>query len=436
MFCQNCGTKNNDASIFCENCGARLEKPVDAARQQEQPVQQEQAVQQEQFVQQSVQQEQYTQQPVQQEQYTQQPVQQAKPKKPVSKLVIAVAAEAVILVASIIVFFNIGNSVYGPEKVAEKFFVEVANQNFKEAYKALDVEENDFINEKAFQNAECNVELSEVTEYKVKSTRGGNDEKEIEILYKTKGSSSKRTYNISVNKQDDKNMLFFENWQISPDAMIANDFYVCVPTGAEVTVDGVKLGKDYLNKKESDEDFQYYEIPEIFAGEHQIVVTKEGMAEVRALVDTDDYGYSLYSMQMDEKVLEEAVDVALADFEAIYTAAAQEKKYDAVADLFSVDVDGEDDYEDFVYDLTGSSYQTLNRISFSNVEAVASESYHNTDKPCVVADIEFDYSVNYTEDWFGETTNETYDESSYMTLYLVYEDGKWLLEDAIGGYIY
>lgn len=421
MFCQNCGTKNNDASVFCENCGARLEKPVDVAPQ-------------------SVQQEQPVQQPVQQGQPVQQSVQQPKPKKPVSKLVIAVVAEAVILVASIIAFFNIGNSVYGPEKVAEKFFVEVANQNFKEAYKVLDVEENDFINEKAFQNAKCNVELSKVTDYKVRKTRGADDEKEVEILYKTKGSSSKRSYDISLNKQDDKNMLFFENWQIVPDAMIVKDFYVSIPNGAEVTVDGVKLGKDYLNKKKSDEDYQVYEIPEMFAGEHQIVVNKEGMAEVRALVDTDiDYGYDLYNyeMQMDEKLLEEAVDVALADFEAIYTAAAQAKEYDAVADMFSVDADGEYDYEDIAYEFTGSSYRTVNKVAFSNVEAVSGESYLDTDKTCIAVDIEFDYNVDYTEeDWFGEITNETYDDSSYMTLHLVYEDGKWLLAEISGGYIY
>lgn len=421
MFCQNCGTKNNDASVFCENCGARLEKPVDVAPQ-------------------SVQQEQPVQQPVQQGQPVQQSVQQPKPKKPVSKLVIAVAAEAVILVASIIVFFNIGNSVYGPEKVAEKFFVEVANQNFKEAYKVLDVEESDFINEKTFQNAKCNVELSEVKDYKVRKTRGDDDEKEVEILYKTKGSSSKRSYDISLNKQDDKNMLFFEDWQISPDAMLVEDFQVSVPNGAEVTVDGVKLGKDYLKTKQFDEDYQIYEIPEIFAGEHQIVVNKEGMEEVRALVDTDiDYGYELYDyeMHMDEKLLEEAANVALADFETIYTAAAQAKEYDAVADLFSVDADGEYDYEDIVYGLTGSSYKTLNKISFSNVEAVSGESYLDTDKTCVAVEVEFDYNVDYTEeDWFGEITNETYDDSSYIYMDFVYEDGEWKLAEISGGYIY
>lgn len=51
MFCQNCGTQNNDASVFCENCGAKLEKPVqpNVAAQQAQPVQPNMAAQQSQY---------------------------------------------------------------------------------------------------------------------------------------------------------------------------------------------------------------------------------------------------------------------------------------------------------------------------------------------------------------------------------------------------
>lgn len=415
MFCQNCGTKNNDASIFCENCGAKLEKPIDTVAQ---PVEQVQ--------------------PAPQTQPMQQPVQ---PKKPVSKLLMAVLAEAVVLIAAVLVFINVGNSVYGPEKVAEKFFVEVANQNFKEAYKVLNVEENDFINEKAFEKAKCNVELNKVTEYKVKRTRGEDDEKEVKIAYKTKGSSSKRDYDILVNKQDGKNMLFFENWEVSPDAMIVKDFYVAVPNGAEVTVDGVKLGKEYLKKSKSDEYQQYYEIPELFAGEHQVVVTKEGMAEIRKIVDTDvDYGYTVYSMQMDEALLKEAMEKGIENFEIIYKAAAEGKEFDTVANLFSTvegrKDTGKDDYEDIVYDFTGSSYKTLNKIKFSNVEATASEGYIDTDETCVSVQIEFDYHADYTEEWFRETTNETYDDSSYMYIDFVYEDGEWMIEEVRGGYIY
>lgn len=423
MFCQNCGTKNNDVSIFCENCGAKLEKPVapEATQQPVQPAQQPV-----QPAQQSV-------------QPTQQPV-QPKPRKPIPKLVIAVIAEAVVLVAMIVVFINVGKNVNSAEKVAEKFFVEVANQNYKEAYNILDVEENDFVNEKAFENATCNVELSKVTDYNVKKTRGSGDEREVVITYKTKGSSSKKTYDISVNKQNDKNMLFFEDWEVSPESMLVEDFEVIIPAGAEVTVDGVKLGKEYKNKSNDDESIQYFVIPEMFAGEHQVVVTQEGMQEVRKLVSTDNYGYYLYEMYPDEETMETVLKTAMEDFETVYAAAAAGEDFDAVAGLFSSEEERQEEaqeyYENLRDELTDTEgYRVVNKVAFSNLEGEVYEGYIDTDENCMEVYLEYDYVVEYTEEWFGEVTNETYNTSDYMYLDFVYEDGKWLLV-GFYGYLY
>lgn len=418
MFCQNCGTKNNDASVFCENCGAKLEKPVQPA-QPTQPVQPAQPVQ--------------PTQPVQ-------PVKPAKPRKPISKVWIVVAVEAVALIAAVVVFFKIGNDIYSPEKVAEKFFVEVANHNFKEAYKTLDVEEDDFINEKNFENASCNMELSKVTNYKIKRSRGSDSlGKDIEISYRTKGGSSTHSYNVSVSKKTGKNALFFEKWEVSPESMIVEDFYVDIPVGAEVTVDGVKLDEEYADKKNSTDTIQSYKIPAMFAGEHQIVVTKEGMKEVRKIVDTDmDYGYSLYNMSPDEEVLEEVLKTASSDLKEIYCAAAEGKDFDAVADLFSKDEDYQEDakeeYENLVTDLLDNEYTTLNKLSFSNLEGEAYLNYW--DEESVEVYFRFDYVAEYTEHWFGEDTNESYDDTSSVYLNFVYEDGKWVLMGFDAPYIY
>lgn len=416
MFCQNCGTKNNDSSVFCENCGAKLEKPVQPA-QPTQPVQPAQPVQ--------------PTQPVQ-------PAKPEKPRKPISKAWIVVAVEAVALITAIVVFFKIGNDVYSPEKVAEKFFVEVANHNFKEAYKTLDVEEDDFINEKNFENASCNLELSKVANYEIKRSKKNGLGKNIEIAYRTKGSSSDHTYYISVSEKTGKNALFFEKWEVSPESMIVEDFQVEVPIGAEVIVDGVKLGKDY-QKKSKDDGVQVYEIPAMFAGEHQIVVTQEGMKEVRKLVDTDmDYGYSLRSMSPDEEVLEEVLNTASSDLKEIYSAAAEGKDFDAVADLFSKDEDYQEDakeeYENLVTDLLDNEYTTLNKLSFSNLEGEAYLNYW--DEESVEVYFQFDYVAEYTEHWFGEDTNESYDDTSSVYLNFVYEDGKWVLMGFDAPYIY
>lgn len=424
MFCQNCGTQNNDASVFCENCGAKLEKPVqpNVAAHQAQPVQPNMAAQQAQPV---------------------QPMKPAQPKKPMSKAWVVVAVEVIVLVAAVAVFFNFGKEMNSAEKVAEKFFVEVANHNFKEAYKTLDVEENDFINEKNFENASCNMQLSKVNTYEVKANDSEDKlGKNIRIQYRTKGSSSNRDYYVSVNKKSGKNLLFFDKWEVSPEALIVEDYSIAVPTGAEVTVDDIKLGKSYYDKKQSaDSDYyDYYTIPEMFAGEHQVVVKKDGMQEVRKVIDTDeDYSYYLDNMVMDDKLLEEAFDTATGDLQKIYEAAIAGKDFSAISGM--VDKDAEEDleyvYENLVGDFEDSSYKTVNKFSVSNIEGVASQNnWYSEEKLVVQVELDYDYAVGYTRNWFDEVTNETSDDSNSCYISLAYKDGKWLIVEISGMYIY
>lgn len=423
MFCQNCGTQNNDASVFCENCGAKLEKPVQQAVQWEQPNVGAEQVQPN-----------MASQPMQ-------PKKQKQPKQPISKAWIVVAVEALVLVAAIAVFFNFGQKMNSAEKVAEKFFVEVANHNFKEAYKTLDIEESDFINEKNFESASCNTQLSKVNTYEVKEHFGTEKlGKEIEIEYRTKGSSSNRSYYVSVNKKSGKNFLFFDKWEVSPEALIVDDYYIFVPKGAEVTVDDVKLGKDYYSKKESSDYNDCYIIPEMFAGEHQIVVTKEGMQEVRKIVDTDDdYSFYVDNMSIDEKLLEEAFDTAIVDLQKLYEAAAAGKDIKELSNIIDKDAmdDVEYSYENMVSCLEDSSYEVVNKVSISNVEGTAyQDSWSSEENLVVEVELEYDYVVDYTRSWFDEVTNKSYDDSNNSYISLVYKDGKWAIVGLSGMYLY
>lgn len=398
MFCQNCGTKNNDESIFCEECGTKLEKPVSN------------------------------------------PVKPSIPRKPISKLTIAIGAEAVLLAAMIVVFFSIGNKVCSPEKVVEKYFVELANQDLKGAYKLLDVEEDDFINEKLFEKVNSNSKLNKVTNYEVKKSKGGSLGKNIEIEYRTKGSSSDESYYVSVNKKAGKKALFFDNWEVTTEAIIVKDFLVTVPAGAKVTVDGVELDKSYINQK--DEAYQFYTIPAMFAGEHQIVVSQEDMQEVRKIVSTNDtYSFWQEDMVPQKEVLEEVIQTAAKDFEAVYMAAASGKEFDSVKDLFSSKKESQsqakEEYEELRDELRDSSYSFINKIAFSEIEGTIEKGYAETDEMCLEVSLEFDYLVDYDyEDWFGEVSNKTYNGSDYIQFKLIKEDGAWKLMGLSGTYLY
>ena len=140
----------------------------------------------------------------------------------------------------------------------------------------------------------------------------------------------------------------------------------------------------------------------------------------------------------DEEVLEEVLNTASEDLKKIYSAAAEGKDFDAVADLFSKDEDYQEDakeeYENLVTDLLDNEYTTLNKLSFSNLEGEAYLNYW--DEESVEVYFQFDYVAEYTEHWFGEDTNESYDDTSSVYLNFVYEDGKWVLMGFDAPYIY
>lgn len=112
MFCPNCGTKNDDAALFCESCGTKLEDtPVTPVEPQETPVA-PQSVPVTPQPQVNTQQAQFSAQPqfnAQQPQFSA----QLAPKAKVSPLLFVTIGEAVLTLIMVIVFFVVGNNVFG-----------------------------------------------------------------------------------------------------------------------------------------------------------------------------------------------------------------------------------------------------------------------------------------------------------------------------------
>ena len=106
-----------------------------------------------------------------------------------------------------------------------------------------------------------------------------------------------------------------------------------------------------------------------------------------------------------------------------------------------VDKDAEEDleyvYENLVGDFEDSSYKTVNKFSVSNIEGVASQNnWYSEEKLVVQVELDYDYAVGYTRNWFDEVTNETSDDSNSCYISLAYKDGKWLIVEISGMYIY
>lgn len=161
MFCQACGTPNDDAALFCESCGARLEKK--------------------------------------------------KTGKIISKEHIILFSEIVILCILIVVFYSVGELSCSPENVAERYFVNVVNGNWEKVFQELDIEETPFINAERLSDADINRIFENINNYSVAQNTLDRElwneltntdlGTVVTINYRLKGMDYDNRYEIPLNKQ-------------------------------------------------------------------------------------------------------------------------------------------------------------------------------------------------------------------------------------------
>lgn len=407
MFCQECGTKNTDDSIFCANCGVRLER--DAVNQNQT-------------------------QKVQPQGYPGAGV-QSMPKK-IEKWKLIFGVELVMIVLLLILAYKNAGTYFGAGEVAERYFLANANGDWSRAYQMLELDESDFVKEKDYEKMAAKDSLPKITTYtvgEIDALSGKELGTTVDIRYRSKGDSMDSTYTVSLNKQPGKKFLLFDDWKVSTDDIIAKDVTVRVPQDAKVILDGEKLSDSYLSKREDEEEhLDTYVVPQMFAGTHAVTVTMDGMKEDHGTLNTYNAdSYTVYSLNPTEETMDKIIKTAGEDMQKVYEAAMHGDAFSTIADLYVSDKDEmeriEDNYDTFLEAVQRNSRNTVNTLRISNISASA-ENYGWSDEMVMEVRLEFDYSVDfsYEDFWDGDIKQDSYDSSDSITYEFVYEDGEWL----------
>ena len=405
MYCPKCGTENKEIAKYCMHCG----EPLVAGLKR----------------------------PPHQEGYF------AKPQ--ISKSAVAVICELAGIVVCAIVLLSFIAGMFKPETVAKKYFVAMVNADYDKAFDLLNLQKTEAINEDSFNAFADGFSFGNVTDYSVieQSTQSDDyyfmshyDESDVEydssnyrnyqVEYFVDGDSYPQTWNISLVKRG-KKYLFFDDWRINTEGMVATDFDLAVPQGVTVEIDGDELSKDYISTDDTD-DYSYagcdrYVVPEMFTGIHEVSLSGDDIKSVKRSIEVYDgggedlsSGYE-YTDEAEEAIQKKAVE----NMEAIYLAAMQKKDFSTIEDLFSKESRDEvaDDYDSLVNYFSRDSSPTS--IAFSDVEATSEST--STD-----AEINFHYTITYNyEDWWdGTVSQETYTSYDYLEISFSKEDGDWL----------
>lgn len=420
MYCQNCGKENEDTAKFCVFCGSKIDELSEietigaGMREQGSEIQ-----------------------PTAQPCLA--PAEQAQefkaPKMPkLSKGALILIGEAVAVVAVAIGLVQVAKNSCSPEQVAKQHFVKIANQEWDKVYDEMGWKESTFITRENYRKVHEQPVVKDVRDYRVDDTvdnleklfgeQGRDCDALVEIYYEKKDSQDEQLYQVKM-KKDGKKWLFFPKYRVISQDEIAKDVGFFIPEGAKLMIDGIEVTNEY--KVEEEEDGDYYRIPEIFAGNHTIEITKEGyepQKEERELYTGTEVSAS-GNMQYTEEVRRELIRLAGEDMKKIYAAATSGKNFNAIKDLFTEEVqdDMEESYNYLMKNLNEDTYHNMKKIEFKNIEGSIEPGYSSVD-------ISLEYKVTYTyEDWFDNNKKKEGVEEGDANGYFNFEqqDGKWLL---------
>lgn len=377
MYCENCGAKAKEGANFCEECGTPLKKRPNKniSKKIKKVV--------------------------------------PKPKKEISKKtkIIIVIVLAIIIIS--VLSFLVASMAVKPEKIASDYFAAIKNNDVDTLYSYMDVPNKDFTSKEVFETLIKESEEDQIVNYTVTNTVVSVDglEARVTIKYVTENSKSDMV-TINLVKDSKNKMLFFTNWKVQTDDEITNNYQIKVMKDAKVKLAGVSLTKDYLNEKESDDEFDVYEIPELFKMDYPAEVTYPMGITTNLVVNPDSYfnsetlDFTLDDINEEgQKSLEEAV---LKNVQYIYDSALDNKNYSDIKDEFKDNSELEDEYNEFKEHLKNRS-DDLESIDFTDI--TLNRVNLNDDGYLTVS-----FKANY-----DYTTSEKKDSSAYFSITFDYD---------------
>lgn len=247
-----------------------------------------------------------------------------KPRKPVSKAMIAVVIEIIVAIGLIFGIYKVMSDKFAPEAVAEGYWKAAAACEWADAYEYCDFPDSDLLTSQMYINANAN--NTEPIQYKsmhitdagasvsnmidqygsqlddlgslfgvdtgdaveqAKKQLNATDAKNYVVEYLTKGNADKEYSYLSLTKTGKKRFLFWDEWKVSSSDSWAKDIRFEIPQDAVMTLDGVEVQG---TTEMTEDNRQSITLPYLFAGDYQMEVTAEGMEPYRKMIKVSSYG--------------------------------------------------------------------------------------------------------------------------------------------------
>ena len=347
-------------------------------------------------------------------------------------LLIGEAVAAFIIFVVVITLFS-GNGT--ADATAERYFISLVNGNYKNAFSCMDLEEDDFINNKELEFAMSSYDFSRVDNYKLEKAnvnyeysnayRNNDDElgKTCVILFRNKGDSYDSRFDINMVKSGKSG-----KWYVSSGDLITENFGIMIPVGASLKIDEINVPDKYA-KVQKDEysgtEYLVYTIPRIFRGQHYISVIRDGFQEYRNMyfVDGRDYHCDMTDQMLSRETMEKINALAVTNMQKIYQAALNKQGFETIADLFTSDPEKLGDIESEYHDLVSRMNSEDYWVSSLDIQEITAES--DAEDPS--SNLSFSCSGNcHKKNYSGEIEDQTGEADCNMSFNFKLENENWV----------
>lgn len=327
------------------------------------------------------------------------------------------------------------NETNGINKYINEAVEYLGDANWMALYHYAETEDDDFINEISFsQMAEAlygdivneNVAIESV------------DEKErdasVKVSYTTSDGQS-HSCSLEFDEKDIKNYVFFPQWKLDIEHMIAENCQLVVQEGFKVYLDGIELSEENATiEKDEEAGTCTYTISRVFKGAHVIYLQKEGFEVIEADI-TWDGDNSIYNMDTADIMLsasqrdvinESSRNIVVGMYTAIFNESGTDdlQQYFVQNEEIFTALNGV--YEEMLSAITPEDGSTLNSMEFTAFN-YDKQDYVYPDKVNVTVSFECTFAARGPRSSKGGV-REKYEgtSGSVVTLEFVKDEESWL----------
>lgn len=224
---------------------------------------------------------------------------------------------------------------------AKNYFKYFMTHSWSLMYAETDLEDSKYINETTFSEMMKNIVPSRGSDRYEFVERGSDDVYHvIDVVYQETGSDVKQTMTLQMKKEEEKELLILNQWEVALTEQIIQDCTIHAPADMNLLFDGVSLADGtYTDNPET--GIRTYTLDKVLPGKHKIELSGSGTKSIYETfyweASRSSYTVQANSLPLDDTVSNNCSDQAIDMVIGLYTGVLTNGGCDAVKNFLTTD---------------------------------------------------------------------------------------------------